>query len=123
MNTRGVRTFINIVRSQHFIFRRLVLNPNEDDLADTPVEEVTKLIKAAKHQHKPPVSEEEYFSFKYEGLVEKLPASPLSLPASSLDPDSDGGNILSSSLVKVLNCLTDQNVMAQAVHNILSSDL
>ena len=101
----------------------MILNPNETDLADTPLEEVSELIKAAKHQHKPPVSEDEYFSYKYEGQVEKVTASPLSLPASSLDPESVGGNIFSSSLVKVLNCLTDKSVISQAVNNILRSDL
>ena len=101
----------------------MILNPNEDDLADTPIEELSELIKQAKHQHKPPVSEEEYFSFKYDGEVEKVTASPLSLPASSLDPEGVGGNIFSSSLVKVLNCLTDKTVIAEAVNNILRSDL
>ena len=101
----------------------MILNPNEDDLAETPLEEVSELIKAAKLQHKPPDSEENYFSYKYEGEVEAVKASPLSLPASSLEPASSEGDIYSSSLVKVLNCLTDQTVIAQAVHNILSSDL
>ena len=122
-NTRRVFASTVSVRSQQVLFRRLILNPNEEDLADTPIEELSELIKQAKHQHKPPVSEEEYFSFKYDGEVEKVTGSPLSLPASSLDPESVGGDIFSSSLVKVLNCLTDKTVIAQAVNNILRSDL
>ena len=122
-NTRRVFASTVSVRSQQVLFRRLILNPNEEDLADTPIEELSELIKQAKHQHKPPVSEEEYFSFKYDGEVEKVTGSPLTLPASSLDPESVGGDIFTSSLVKVLNCLTDKTVIAQAVNNILRSDL
>ena len=103
------------------VSRGLILNPNEDDLLDTELEERSELVKHLKRH--PTSRESEYFSYKYDGKVEQLIPSPLQTPASSLSKDSERESIFSSPFVAVLNSLTDQNVIAAAVQNILSSDL
>ena len=69
------------------------------------------------------VSESEYFSYRYNGRVDKLKPSALKTPASSLSKDSERESIFNSSFVTVLNSLTDQNVIAAAVDTILRSDI
>ena len=106
--------------------RRLVLNPNEDDLTDTNIEDISELVKQIKRQPTSDVSESEYFSYKYDGKVERLKPSAIQTPASSLSSECAGDSkdsIYSSSMVKVLNSLTQQDVIAAAVQNVLSSDL
>ena len=105
--------------------RKYVLNPNEDDLGDTPLEDLNKLIEltvdnAAKDASK--TNCDEINKIRFVGNVEKLKPVPIQIPS---EREEDGGSnssrIIDDPSIRMINVLTDKNVITEAAKVLMNS--
>lgn len=97
-----------------------ILNPNEDDLLDTSIEELAAMVQTAADivKSKKPT---EFERIQFTDPAEHLQPTTLRIPASScVSKDND---LYRNPIVRVLNSLTDQSVIEKAVDNILNDSL
>ena len=102
--------------------RRGLLNPNEDDLEHSTLEDLSKLvehtIKAAKKRCDN--TKEECDDIKFVGDVEALKPTKLDIPKSQLNPEDFKASIYNNPMVKILNTLTSETVIKAAARELLN---
>ena len=102
-----------------------VLNPNEDDLADTPIKDLNKLIEltvdnAVKHDSK--TNCDEYSKISFVEKIEKLKPMTISIPSTASEEGEElSDRIQDNPCIRMINVLTDKNVIYEAAKVLINN--
>jgi len=107
--------------------RKYVLNPNEDDLAYTPIDDLNKLIELtvdnAVKDESQTTCDDEYRKIKFVGNIEELKHVTIAVPEASKEEEqleSDISRIVNDPNIKMINALTDKNVINEAAKALMN---
>jgi len=110
----------NVVKNlQDETLKKYILNPNEDDLIDTPIEELSKIINLTLKDVKETDTNEycDFNKIKFADKYEKLESSSMIIPKSTLKV---GDGVMSENLLlRTVDSLVNDNVLQVAVNNLL----
>ena len=100
---------------------RALLNPNEDDLEHSTLEDLSKLVEhTIKAAQKRCYNTKEECDIKFVGDVEALKPTKLDIPKSQLNPEDFKASIYNNPMVKILNTLTSETVIKAAARELLN---
>ena len=105
--------------------RKYVLNPNEDDLGDNPLEDLNKLVELTVDNAAKDASQtncDEFNKIRFVGNVEKLKPVTIQIPSEREEDGVTYKSLISDDpSIRMINILTDKNVISEAAKVLLNS--
>ena len=102
---------------------RALLNPNEDDLQHSSLDELSQLVDhTVKIAQNSDNTKAESDKIKFVGEVEVLQPTKIDIPKSTLNPEKFKDCIYHKAAVKILNSVTSGSVMQAAARELLNKE-
>ena len=102
---------------------RALLNPNEDDLKNSSLDELSQLVdQTVNIAQNSDNTKAESDNIKFVGEVEVLKPTKIDIPKSKLNPDKFKDCIYNNAAVKILNCVTSGTVIQAAAREMLNKE-
>ena len=102
---------------------RALLNPNEDDLKSSSLDELSQLVnQTVKIAQNSDNTKAESDNIKFVGEVEVLQPTKIDIPKSKLNPDKFKDCIYNNAAVKILNSVTSGPVIQAAAREMLNKE-